>query len=221
MQNRKQTAWRKSRKFGDIHGGRMRRRMTDNIFTRCHSLKPPGLGEPTPIVLRDNPSRDYFFPLAPDECLKVLRGLPNHAADDLTHLWFRRIRSSARGTGSRPLAQFICGSRVRVIVLYPWRRDLRHYLDKEKPRGAFCNKMSRYAGEPQRDDRGWFFQFEASELRRYYLEQLLLHEVGHHVDWYSRHWSKANTRAIESAADSYAVEWTASGAFEAILDEEV
>lgn len=37
------------------------------------------------------------------------------------------------------------------------------------------------------------------------IEHLRYHEVGHHVDWYRRHWSKANLREVEEAADQYAV----------------
>jgi len=32
----------------------------------------------------------------------------------------------------------------------------------------------------------------------------LFHEIGHHLDWYARHWSKANSSILEEAADQYA-----------------
>ena len=64
MQSRKDTAWKKSRKFGDVKGGRMRPKLADNIFARAHSIQRPSEGEELPIFITDNPSRDYFFPIS-------------------------------------------------------------------------------------------------------------------------------------------------------------
>ena len=219
MQNRKQTAWKKSRRFGEIHGGRTRRRMTDNIFARCHSLTAPALGDALPLIIEDNPSRDFFFPLSGDEVRGALRAIPDGAADGLTHIWLRRMTGRASRLDSLPLAQFICGSGVRLIVLYPWRQDLRRYINTKFPKGSLARAYRAYAGSPILDEETCYFQFELNALRRFYLEHLLLHEVGHHVDWYNRHWSKANVRSTESAADAHAVEWAALDVFHGITQE--
>ena len=62
-QTRKETAWKKSRKFGDVKGGRKRPKLADNIFSRQHNFQAPSTGEETPIFMLDNPSRDLFFPI--------------------------------------------------------------------------------------------------------------------------------------------------------------
>ena len=41
----------------------------------------------------------------------------------------------------------------------------------------------------------------------------LYHEVGHHVDWFGRHWSKANKRQAEEYADQYAMKFTKTGTY--------
>lgn len=56
--------------------------------------------------------------------------------------------------------------------------------------------------------RAWHAVFSDRNLRRFYVEYLLYHEVGHHHDWYQRRWSAANGRACEEAADQYAVVWS-------------
>ena len=40
-QTRKETAWKKSRKFGDVKGGRKRPKLADNIFKRQHNFSAP------------------------------------------------------------------------------------------------------------------------------------------------------------------------------------
>jgi hypothetical protein len=56
MLSRKQTAWKKSRKLGDVHGGRTAPKITDKIFNRAHSLQRPAPRQATPILIEDNPS---------------------------------------------------------------------------------------------------------------------------------------------------------------------
>lgn len=52
-----------------------------------------------------------------------------------------------------------------------------------------------------------------SELRRFWVH-VLYHEVGHHVDWYGRHFSKANRLQVEEFADQYAMRFTKTGTYE-------
>ena len=53
-QSRNETAWKKSRKFGDVKGGRRWSKIADNVFNRRHSLLPLGENEKTPIYIVDN-----------------------------------------------------------------------------------------------------------------------------------------------------------------------
>ena len=134
MQNRKQTAWRRSRTFGDIRGGRTRRRMTDNIFARCHSLERPAPGDELPIVPRDNPLRDFFFPLTADEVVEALHAIPGGAADGLTHVWLRRSGKAARDA-SMPLAQL--GSALDLpAVRCPYRGNAAWSTGRQRPAAA-------------------------------------------------------------------------------------
>lgn len=203
MQNRKHTAWKKNRKLTNVHGGRMSPKITDNIFNRMHSLRRPGPGETTPIVIEDNPSRDYYFPADGAQCLAALRKLPRKDVDELTHLWLRRPGIAHRRIGS-PLATFICGSGVRVIVMYPWRVDGRLCVGRARPTPGVRRDYERFGAVIETHRGWWYICFEREPLRDFFLH-VLFHEVGHHVDWYRRHWSKANVKGTEEAAEQYAL----------------
>ena len=205
--SRKQTAYRKSRKFGDIYGGRLRRRLSDNIFRRLHSLKRPSPLDALPILIEENPSRNYFFPVSARESLEALRALPDGDADGITHVWMRRASHQDLASGRIPFAEFICGSGVRVVVLYPWSKDLTVRLGERTPDSRVTRYYERSSAKLLRKRGIWYAQFTIGALRRFYIERLLYHEVGHHVDWYRRHWSKANGRMAEEAAEQYAVRW--------------
>lgn len=206
MKRRSVTPWKKSRTYGDLYGGRMRRRMTDNIFARAHSLQRPAPAQPLPILIQDNPSRDFVFPVSAAELAQALLGLPESHRQGITHIWLRRP-SLRRGISESPLAEFVCGSGVRVVVIYPWRVDGRLCMGRDKPTAATVSAYARFGASVLYEGGCWYIHLSMPQLRRFYIEHLFCHEVGHHVDWYHRHWSKANSRQVEAFADQYAIIW--------------
>lgn len=112
--------------------------------------------------------------------------------------------------GDYPFAEFICGSGVRMLVIYPWPRSMKMGHGPQKLSNQFTNELKRYGALIEFHDGQWFSKWELSGLRKFYVEALIYHEVGHHVDWYVRFWSKANRKTVENAADEYAMQRTAT-----------
>lgn len=211
MRSRKETAWHKSRKLGDVFGGRSRPKQRDGIFRRLHSFTAPAQGTSTPVLLEDNPSRDFFFPMSAAETMAALRGLPPEHLAGITHLWLRRLKKTEFAAGNHPLAEFICGGGVRLIVLYPWPRDMLLPLGRHKPSARLLKSYSEWTTDLVHNSEGWFLRWTLASLRSFWIEGIVFHEIGHHVDKCSRRWSKANRRQVEEFADQYAATWTANG----------
>lgn len=210
--SRKETAWRKNRRFGEVHGGRDSPKLTDNIFRILHSIERPGPNDELPIVFQDNPSRDYFWPISAAEAREAVLALPKRHHRGITHLWLRRPSERAK-RDDLPFATFICGSGVRLITLYPWRRDMRVCVGRADPPRKWKADTSCF-GATTFEERGWWYtQFELAGLRRFYVEHILFHEVGHHVDWYRRRWSAANLRKCEEFADQYAASFSRTATY--------
>lgn len=195
MKHRSKTPWKKSRTYGDIYGGRLRRRMTDNIFLRLHSLKPPAPGQPVPIFIEDNPSRDYYFPISKTDLEEILAKLPEDEVEGLTHIWLRRRAVNLEGEKGY-FGEFICGSKVRVIVIYPWPVDGKRFLGKKKPSLREVKEYRRFNAELLKEKGKWYLYLDGENLKKFHLESIFLHEIGHHIDWYYRHWSKANKKTV-------------------------
>jgi hypothetical protein len=208
MQSRKETAWKKSRKFGDIKGGRTSIRLTDRIFARTHSLQTPSADRELPIFIVDNPSRNFFFPIDVDDIRHELARLPHDDWCDITHIWLRRFKQTEYESDELPLAEFSCGSGVHLITLYPWPVTLEWNHGHQKPSLSRQRVLERYDAELSLRDDTWISHWQQPKLKDFYIEYLLFHEIGHHVDWYSRHWSKANNKIMEEAADRYAFRMT-------------
>lgn len=210
MLTRKQTAWRKNRKLGDIQGGRMCVKREDNIFQRKHSLQRPAPDAELPILLEENPSKGFVFPISGQEVLRHLRTYPSEAIEGITHIWLRRAKKTEFESGTLPMAEFICGSGVRVIVLYPWAKDLTLWFGTKKPNAKDLHHYARWTEDLICKRSQWYLRWTPEALKRFYLDHLLAHEIGHHVDWYARHWSKANQKQREEFAEQYAWQWLAA-----------
>ena len=207
--NRKETAWKKSRKFGDIKGGRRRPKMADNIFSRRHSLLPPAEGEDRPVYFQDNPSKDFFYPVTIEEIKAVIARLPPKHTEYLTHIWLRKNDKKDYEKGKTYQGCFVCGSGVHLIVLYAFPVDLKMRFGKRKPLKKELKFYGNFSAELGQDEKGWYLQWSASEIKNYYLNSLLLHEIGHHVDFiYYHYWSNASRKRDEAFADDYAVFWS-------------
>lgn len=187
----------------------MRTKLTDDIFQRFHSLSPLSDHDERPILMEDNPSRDFVFPASGAALAERCRQLPGGAGDGITHLWLRRVNH--RRFAAVPQAEFICGSGVRLIVIYPWRADLLQRLGTRRPSAATLRSFAPWATELRHEGGQWCLVWGRDALERYCLEGLLLHEIGHHLDQQRNRWTAANRRATEARADGYAARWSADG----------
>jgi hypothetical protein len=208
MQTRKHTAWKKNRKFGDVIGGRVRPKLADNIFNRQHNLTAAKNNEETPIYIINNPSRDFYFPVSVDEVKNTLSKLPIDHIDHLTHIWFQKIKKDDYLEGKTFQGCFVCGNGVYLIILHPFPVDNKMRIGKNKPIKKILNYYSEFTTDLNEDKDGWYLQWTDEKINRYYLESLLLHEIGHSIDcFYKRYWSKATVDKKENWADNYAAVW--------------
>ncbi len=82
-----------------------------------------------------------------------------------------------------------------------------------RPTGKVLRAYEKWDPELLQEDGKWCLYFGEDQLRHLCVEFLLYHEVGHHIDWYQRHWSKANSRQCEEFADQYAMERTKTATY--------
>jgi len=208
-QNRKETAWKKSRKFGDVKGGRKRPKLADNIFNRQHSFLTPAKGEETPIFILDNPSRDLFFPVTVEDIKEFLNKLPSEHTENLTHIWLKKMSNKEYEKEGSFQGCFICGSGVNLIVLHPFPRDLIMKFGTKKPTNKTLKWYAPYEPELIHSDGKWILKWTEEKIKQYYLEGLFLHEIGHQIDSiYKRFWSSNYSKKRgEDFADNFAYYW--------------
>ena len=211
MLSKKLTAWKKNRKFGDVYGGRNFPKLADKIFNRKHNLLPPNSTEETPIFINENPSRDFYFPITIDEIKLTLAKLPIEHTEHLTHIWLQKIKKSDYLNGDTFQGCFICGSKVYLIVLHPFPIDNKMRLGKIKPENKTLNYYKKYTTDLHQDDKGWFLQWSEEAIKDYYLNDLLLYQIGQSVaSFYKRYWSVASNKKSVDFANNFVAVWANS-----------
>ena len=166
------TPYRKSRTYGDLHGGRTRRRFADNVFLRKHNLLAPGPGEELPIVRVDNPSRDFYHPLDAGAVRAAVADLTPRQRQALTHVWLRAVKATDYGAEDFFPVEAVTGSGVGLVILYAFAKtNARSFA--AKPSHATLRELEGYGGVFTQRDGRWRVHLPTAGVQRYYRYGLL------------------------------------------------
>src|SRR5258708_6596842 len=158
---------RRNRKIGKTQGGRVRdgkpvekrsRVFTQDIWTRLSEAPHRGF-----IIIRENPSRDYFHPLTENDVRSALSRLPQRILRPLKAVVLSRLsaRDARHGVEAR--------RRYQCVVLYAFPRSMEMVWP-----GTTCSDAARRHYEPWcsawsvRDD-STILTWTADQAKRYYL----------------------------------------------------
>ena len=150
---------------------------------------------------------DFYFPATIDEIEFALGQLPNEHTVAITHVWLKKIKKGDYEAGDSPQGSLISGSKVVLVVLYPFPVDLKMRFGMKKPLKQALRFYEGYCCDLRQDETGWFLMWTEEEVKRYFLERLLLREIGHSVDDYYNGVGRLSRKKGEEFADQYAYYW--------------
>ena len=130
-QRRKETAWKKNRRFGEVKGGRAQVKR-NAVSTILHELTAPEAFDELPILLEDRPPSGHYWPVSVEELGEALKQLPAEDVEGLTHIWLRTPSTKMERKGV-PMCSLTTGLGVRVIMLHPWPVDRTVRFGRSKP----------------------------------------------------------------------------------------
>ncbi|NOQ73479.1 MAG: hypothetical protein GQ574_15850 [Crocinitomix sp.] len=207
MRSRKETAWKKSRKFGDIMGGRKYNKWLNSTFDRFHNLEPLLEYDDTPVFIVDNPSRDFFFPVTKEDIQEQLKNLPDYQIKWLSYIWLKKQSQKEFDNENSLQGCYIWGGGIQLITLYSFPNDLKMNFGKKRPKQSTLNWYKAFCSRLVEEKQNWYLQWTKEEIKNYYLNGLLLHEIGHHIDNQYKY-SIASITKAEKWADNYALYWS-------------
>jgi hypothetical protein len=139
-----------------------------------------------------NPGDGYRHVLTPNEVRQRLAELPEHCVEPLEVVQFSRM---TRKKQSFPCYGMQWGS---AIYLYPIENDLVEHYDAP-PKPNLMNEVRMYGGRWETHGHHWKLVWTEQAIKDFYLNNILIHELGHLLD-------DRNTRSVDR--ERYA-EWFA------------
>ena len=185
-------AWVRRMAFG--------RRLRIPVWDSRGSYCPPEdwyepTGRPGYRVVVQPPGPGYRHVVTPEEVQQRLAQLPEELVEPLEVVQLSRLTRKKR---SFPCYGMQWG---RTIYLYPMEADLCEVFTRP-PKPAQWNEARMFGGRWIQDGTLWRLQWTEETIKDFYLNNILIHELGHLLDQRNTNW-----RDRERFADWFAIHW--------------
>ena len=187
------------------------KRLRGGQANECHPFAPPeDWHEPTDQkgkyrVVQQPPGVGYRHILSPGEIQDRLRQLPGRFLDSLEVVQLSRMTVKKQ---SFPCYGMQWGN---ALYLYPIEESLVEYFDRP-PRPNLFNEARMYGGRWVQEAHLWRLIWNEASIKDFYLNNILIHELGHLVDdrnssyldreryaeWFAIHYGYRPSRATVS-----------------------
>lgn len=156
--------------------------------------------EVVPVYIR-NLHADFIHPVEGKDVSELLSSVPSDFLNSLRGIYLLG-GTSKQLRASKKHFRYGCYESGRIYLYAFPRRMLREHWGK-LPKPTIVEEYKRMGAEWKQNDSGWWLEFDRASLKKFYLFNVLLHELGHHVD--KRVWSR-DTESAERYAEWFAQE---------------
>jgi hypothetical protein len=175
------------------------------ISTLPNDIKP-GLtietGSATISVYVRDVHTDFIRPVEAEDIRKLLSCVPSDFLHSLDSIYLLGGTSKQLRASKKSL-RYGCYEPGRIYLYAFPRRMLKDHWG-QLPKPTIVEEYKRMGAEWKQDDSGWWLEFDQLSLKRFYLFNVLLHELGHHID--KQVWRR-DTESAERYAEWFAQEY--------------
>ena len=166
-----QSKWTNSNKFDP--GGTEINNVISKFYNRIY--RNPNL---TIIVLPTHPA--FLIPLDEISIRKTLEAVPKKFTISLAAV----IVLSGSKKQEKTFRSFFAYGRyaANVIFIHPFPKKYMDLKYKALPKPSVLSDYERAGAKVTPEGKQWCIQFDEESLKQFYLRDVLLHELGHHVD---------------------------------------
>ncbi|NNC90759.1 MAG: hypothetical protein HKN82_20065 [Akkermansiaceae bacterium] len=134
-----------------------------------------------PRIIQSPCRPEFFMPVTPKDVRHTLERIPAGFLRELQAIFLLGgTRKQAVCAGS---AEFSYGCYWEdCVFLYPFPRELLTSVYRRPPKPSDMQDYARVGAEITTETEGTVVRFDRDSLKRLYLQDVLIHEIGHHVD---------------------------------------
>lgn len=152
-----------------------------------------------PFVKSEGTHPDFIMPVTAAEVREALARFDKNLLHDLTGIVLLGGSSKQQKVAWSSLFAFGCyNSFWRIISLFAFPKGALSEYSKHLPPPHIRQEYERAGADYRREGPLWVREFSRDALRRFYLHDVLIHEIAHHTDKRER-----NGRDAENFANSF------------------
>lgn len=173
-----------------------------SIFSKQKPTSTIRISEDVKIKYYETPLHDEFIrPCSLEDIVETLQTVPERFLKSLCGIYSPGgTRKQAQVAYSR---KFRYGAYCRgFITLFPFPKKLLKQYFPSPPAPHIQHEYYRSHVKTYQQGNSWVVEFDEAALRTFYLKDVLLHEIGHHLDWLRR-------KKMEKLTEEFA-QWFAS-----------
>jgi hypothetical protein len=153
------------------------------------------------IIKAEKCNPHFIMPVTEQDILKKLKEIPKNFLEELKCIYLlggsnKQLKASD--------SLFIFGRYwANCIFLHPYpKKDLSIFYDK-LPKPSIIHEYKAAGAQVVTEYEYWIVKFDLQSLKNFYLNNVLIHEIGHHVDRNNKNRKKKN----ENFADWFAISY--------------
>jgi len=137
-------------------------------------------GQRGPLVVVEPTSELFVCPLTSEDILDTLGKVPQKFVDDLRAV-FVLAGSTKQGQVVKTLYCFGTYWR-KCIFLAPFPKGFMQRVFRRRPKPSILSGYARAGAQIRQTANGLLVEFDRESVRRFYVHDVLMHELAHHVD---------------------------------------
>jgi hypothetical protein len=154
-----------------------------------------------PFIRAFNQPAEFIMPLTINSVRQALARVRPEFLSDLKGVFLMAGTRKMAKTFKASFAYGVYG--LNCIFIFPYPRSQMNIHFSRQPKPSYLQEFKRVGAEVIQEDSGVTINFTVQSLEEFYLRDVLMHELGHHVD---RHSGKDHRRS-EAFAEWFALEY--------------
>lgn len=124
------------------------------------------------------PSNGFIHPLKQDDIKQAINSIPLQYLSDLRGIFLCSGSKKQKYSGEIRFGTY--HNYYKSIFLFPFP-EAKYIEYNTKPKPSTCIEYERHGAIWMKENLKWKIQFDARSLHSFYLNDVLYHEIGHHV----------------------------------------
>jgi len=156
------------------------------------------------IIEKSKTHPKFIFPISKSDIEYTLSLLPEEFTKGINGIFLLSGTNKQESFAQKAMVFGGYNPFLKTIVLHPFPTKYLNSFYKKLPAPHKLNDFKRAGARIKKVNKGWEIKFSLMNLRNFYLNDVLIHEIGHHID---ENYDKSNKK-MENFAEHFVQQYS-------------